>query len=495
MILSRYLSQQRHVPHFLCIEIIVRQLYASGVNNLDQFLEMVKQCNDAVSKVVWGPAMLLLLLFTGILFTVWSKFFQFTNCKLWMQHTAGSFFHKKSKKTEKNKSGISAFQAMTTALAGAIGTGNIVGVATAITLGGAGSIFWMWVASLFGMMTIFAENILGVKYRRKNTNGEYVGGPMYYIEYGLKQKWMAILFAIFCMIATLGMGNMTQANSIAGALYETFSIEPKYTGLILCLLVGSIIFGGVGRIAKFSEKIVPFMAFFYLAGGLIVIFVHAKALPGVFSWIVKDAFSFSAAAGGGIGFLTSHAIKYGIARGVFSNEAGLGSSPIIYAASEEKEPVVQGMWGIFQVFFDTIIGCSVTALCILCSGAADSGKDGVALSTAAFETVFGQFGSIFVTVSIAMFAFATMVGWSYYGERSLEYIAGEKFIPVYKAFYAIMILFGCVMDLNLVWDLSDTFNGLMAIPNLIALLFLSKEVMNETKDYQKKLSKRSHAKK
>lgn len=443
----------------------------------------MEQGNEVVNRIVWGPVMLCFLLFVGIQFTLRLKFFQVVKIKLWLKNTVGTFFHRSPKK-ERDSHAISPFQAMTTALAGAIGTGNIVGVATAITLGGPGAIFWMWVASFFGMMTVFSENVLGIRYRCKNKRGEWTGGPMYYIEKGLHKKWLSTVFCIACILASFGMGNMTQANSIAGALEDGFGISPKITGIIVAALVGCIIFGGIKRIAKVTEKVVPFMALFYMTGAIVVIVAHAGLIPGVFKQIVAQAFSLQSAAGGAGGCVMAAAVKYGVARGVFSNEAGLGSSPIIHSASDTKEPVVQGMWGIFQVFLDTIVMCTMTALCILTSGALESGKEGVALSTAAFATVFGRFGSLYVAISIVLFAFATIVGWSFYGERSVEYLAGNsKPIPLYKAVYVVMVAFGCVIDLRLVWSISDTFNGLMSIPNLIAVLLLSSEVVSVTKDY------------
>lgn len=308
---------------------------------------------------------------------------------------------------------------------------------------------------------------------------------MYYIEKGLHKKWLAAAFSVACILASFGMGNMTQANSIAGALQEGFGVSPKVTGIVVAALVGLIIFGGIQRIAKVTEKIVPFMALFYMAGALAVLAVHASSIPGVLKDIVQQAFSLQSAAGGAGGCVMAAAVKYGIARGVFSNEAGLGSTPIVHSASDTTEPVEQGMWGIFQVFLDTLVMCTMTALCILCSGAVESGKEGVALSTAAFSTVFGRFGSLFVAVSIVLFAFATIVGWSFYGERSIEYLSSgsRKSIPIYKAAYVVAVAFGCVMDLRLVWSISDTFNGLMAIPNLIALLLLSSQVVAITKEY------------
>ncbi len=431
----------------------------------------IETISKTVNSIVWGPAILLFLIFVGIYFSIKFRFFQIWGIKEWLFGTIKGFF----KKSENGK--ISSFQAVTTSLAGAIGTGNIVGVATAITLGGPGAIFWMWIGAFLGMMTIFAENILGGLYKQKNINGEVVGGPMYYIEKGMGKKWLAIFFSIACIGSTLGMGNMTQSNSLAGALYEGFNINPKFTAIILGIIVTIIIFGGVSRIVSVSEKLVPFMAIFYITGGLAVIFINIDSMGKVFHDIFKDAFNFQSAGAGIIGIVTSKAIKYGIARGTFSNEAGLGSSPIIYAAANVDDPKQQGMLGIFQVFFDTIIGCTITAFCILCTGVTGSGEEGVALSTKAFETVFGNFGSYFVSISIVLFSFSTIVGWSYFGQRAFEYIFGLKSVAIYKSIYIVALLFGCVMNLNLVWELSDTFNGLMMIPNLIALLVLSKQIV------------------
>lgn len=451
---------------------------------MQNLLDLIEKINVVVNNIVWGPVMLAFLMFVGVYFSIRLRWFQLVHVKLWIKKTVGEICNNSAKKQKSSNGGISSFQAMTTALAGSIGTGNIVGVATAITLGGPGSVFWMWAASIVGMMTIFAENILGMKYRCKNSKGQPVGGPMYYIERGLGKRWLAVFFSIACTLAAFGMGNMAQSNSIAGALNQMVGIEPRYSGIIVASLVLVIIFGGVNRIAKVTEKVVPFMSMFYIVGGLVVIFSNATIIPEVFSKIFKSAFDFKCVIGGVGGFGVYKAMKYGISRGVFSNEAGLGSSPIIYAAVDEEEPVVQGMWGIFQVFFDTILGCTITALCILCTGVVEQGKDGVELSISAFESVFGNWGATFVSISIILFAFSTLVGWSYYGERAVEYITSDWGVVIYKAVYIVIIMFGSVMNLRLVWDISDTFNGLMAIPNLIALMFLSNEIIKEVKEYK-----------
>lgn len=449
---------------------------------MQEFASWLERINGILNSIVWGPAVLSLILIAGIWFSLRSGFFQFTGIRVWWDKTFRTLFRRKKTKQKKEK-GISPFQALTTALAGSIGTGNIVGVATALTLGGPGAIFWMWIAAFFGMMTVFAEIVLGVRYRVRNKRGEWAGGAMYYIERGLGCKPLAVFFAVACVLASFGMGNMTQSNSIAGALQESFSVPPGYTALIVAVGCGIIIFGGIRRVAWVTEKVVPFMALFYLAGGILVVAVYYRTVPGVLKEIVTQAFSPAAFAGGGGGYVAARAIKYGIARGVFTNEAGLGSSSIVHSAAETEEPAEQGMWGIFQVFVDTIVVCTVTALCILCTGVLPGGKQGAALSTAAFGAVFGRFGSVFVAVSIAFFAFATLIGWSFYGERSVEYLAGERFLPAYRLLFAAASALGCAMDLKLVWEISDTFNGLMAIPNLIALLVLSGEVVKILQNY------------
>lgn len=450
--------------------------------NVDAVLGFVERANHVVNAVVWGPLMLALIIFVGVMFSVRLRFFQIFKCKLWLQQTFGSLFNKENLKDGK-KDGITPFQAVSTALASAIGTGNVVGVATAITLGGPGAVFWMWIAAFFGMMTTFAENVLGLKYRTVNELGEKVGGPMYYIEKGLGQRWMACFFAFACILASFGMGNMTQANSIAASLKKSFNLSPEVVGLVLAAIIGCIIFGGVKRISQVSAKIVPFMTIFYILGGLVVIVAHAKNLPKALFDIISGAFNRRSVSGGATGFIMSNAIKYGISRGVFSNEAGLGSSPIVHAASNEIEPVNQGMWGIFQVFVDTILVCSITALCILTSGVTPEDKDGAMLSAQAFSSTFGGFGEKFVAISISLFAFATIVGWSYYGERCVEYLSNRKNILIYKAVYILFVMFGSVMKLDLVWGISDTFNGLMAFPNLIALVLLSGEVVRAARTY------------
>lgn len=436
-------------------------------------METLRFVNEKINGIVWGPYMLLLLIGVGIFYTVKLKGFQLFGFRVWWNKTAMSVFRKQH--SENNTAGISSLQAMSTALAGSVGTGNIVGVASAIAMGGAGAVFWMWIAAFFGMATVFAENVLGVRYRIRK-NGKYVGGPMYYIEKGLGCKWLAVIFAVICTAASLGMGNMTQSNSVAGALKSGFGVPVEISGIILSVLVGIIIFGGISRIAHLTEKLVPVMTVLFVIGVLVVILCHITAIPSALLCIISEAFDLKSAAGGFMGYGMSLAIKYGVSRGVFSNEAGLGSSPIVHAAAETDSPYTQGMWGIFQVFIDTIVLCTLMALAILTSGIDYTGMDGITLSTQAFESVLGKLGSMFVSLSIILFAFGTLVSWSYYGEKSLEYLTGGRFIRLYRVIYAAITYFGCVMGISLVWELSDTLNGLMALPNLIALILLSDKV-------------------
>ena len=439
----------------------------------------IEQVNGFLHPLIWGWPILAAILLVGANFSFRLGFFQFTKCKLWLKITAGNIFSPKPRGSD----GISPFQALTTALAGSIGTGNIVGVATALTLGGPGAIFWMWVSALLGMMTIFAENVLGMEYRLKNPDGTWRGGAMYYIERGIHSRPLAVVFSAGCVLASFGMGNMAQSNSIAGALEDTFGIPGGWTGLFLTALLLAVTFGGIRRIARVTEKLVPFMALGYLFAAAAVLFCHRDALGGVLREIVDGAFGLRPAAGGVCASAMISAMKTGVSRGIFTNEAGLGSSVMAHSGSSGTEPVEQGMWGIFQVFVDTIVMCTVTALVILSSGAAAGGKDGAALSAAAFSTVFGRFGGILVSVSIALFAFATLLGWSYYGECGVRYLAGSRAVPPYRVLFALMAFLGCGMELRLVWDVCDTLNGFMAFPNLIALFLLSGEVVGETGRY------------
>lgn len=573
---------------------------------MDKIIKIVTSVNSAVNGVVWGVPMLVLILSTGIYMTVRTGFFQITKIKHWANETFLAIFKKRSVTKTKDKKAISQFQALSTALAATIGTGNIAGVATAIAVGGPGAVFWMWLSAFFGMMTNYSENVLGIFYRKKNDLGEWSGGAMYYINEGLKDrkgfrhiaKPLAALFSVFCLLASFGIGNMTQVNSISSAMKSSFNIPAIVTGVVLALIAALVIVGGIKRIASVTEKLVPFMALFYIIGCLVIFFSNFHQIPYVFSSIFSNAFNFEAIAGGVGGYVIKRAVTMGFKRGVFSNEAGLGSSVMVHSASDVKEPVVQGMWGIFEVFFDTIIVCTLTSFVILSSPAesktfneamqsisteaqyfeihtpsdgsvvnliddninalckvapkdaaegtyteyaaktvygqeltvkllnADAangesdftyanvmeirgvqGKNadgtlmidgngnpiitsveitevnGVPLVTYAFSLRLGSFAGKLLAIAILLFAFSTVLGWSFYGTKALEYLFGTKATIVYKVIFVLFVIVGCTMDLSLAWDLGDTFNGLMAIPNLIGVLLLSATVFRITGNY------------
>lgn len=571
---------------------------------MQSFIDTVAKVNGAVNGVVWGIPMLVLIIGTGIFMSVRTGFFQITRIKTWANETFLAIFKKKSVTKTEEKKAITQFQALSTALAATIGTGNIAGVATAVCIGGPGAVFWMWLSALFGMMTSFSENVLGIYFRKKNEHGEWSGGAMYYLEEGLKEKKglrriakpLSVMFAIFCVLASFGIGNMAQSNSISSAMQSNFNIPTVVTGVVLAVIAALVVLGGIKRIAMVTEKLVPFMAIFYIAGCLIIFVMNFRHIPYVFSSIFKSAFSFSAVAGGVGGYIIKRAVTMGFKRGVFSNEAGLGSSVMVNCASDVKEPVIQGMWGIFEVFFDTIIVCTLTAFVILSSPANSvsfeealnnvstqpqyftinytdgetnlidsdinpkyivasddaaegtyteysaktvygqefpvkilnssnvSGENdftfanvmelkgiqakdangnhltnengdpiidsieitevnGVPLVTYAFSQRLGSVSGKILAVAILLFAFSTTLGWSFYGTKALEYLLGTKATIVYKIIFVLFIVIGCTMKLGLAWDISDTFNGLMALPNLIGILSLSGIVVAITKNY------------
>lgn len=463
-------------------------------------IETITKINSAINGFVWGIPMLILLVGTGILMTLLTKVFQLSHFGYWMKHTLGSIFTDKhiTKHTERGDQSISQFQSLCTALAATIGTGNIVGVSSALLFGGPGAIFWMWIVAFFGMMTNYSENVLGIFYRRKNEKNEWSGGAMYYLRDGLGAKkgmkqigtLLAVLFSLFCLLASFGIGNMSQINSIAGNMKVAFGIPNIITGVVLMVLAGLVILGGIKRIASVTEKLVPFMAIIYIIGALVVCILHAGQIVPVFAAIFKGAFAMEAVGGGIVGSGVKMAVTWGMKRGVFSNEAGLGSSVMVHSSSNVKEPVRQGMWGIFEVFADTIVVCTLTALTVLTSGLVDlntgkvlSASEGSALVGEAFSTVFGKLGPAFIAVAILLFAFSTVLGWSHYGSKAFEYLFGSNAIIIYRVIFIVFILGGATMSLELAWDLSDTFNGLMAIPNLIGVLALSPVVCKITKNY------------
>ena len=378
-------------------------------------MDWVLEVNGVVNDLVWGWPFLILIVGTGVLLTVRTRFISFTKFGYMLKQT----FLKIFSKSQVGEGEVTAFQAVSTALAATVGTGNIAGVGTAIAIGGPGAVFWMWIAALFGMATKYGEVVLAIQYREKTEDGRFVGGPMYYLEKGANMRWLAVLFAIFGAAATFGIGNMVQSNSVADSLNATFGIQPWITGVVLAVLVALVIVGGIKKIGKVAEIVVPFMAAIYIIGGLIIIIANIQLVPQAFGVIFRDAFTGSAAAGGFVGSTLTLSIRYGVARGVFTNEAGLGSAPIAHAAATTDHPVRQGLWGIFEVFADTIVLCTITALVIVMTGAVDTGLDGAALTTSAFNEGIA-YGGYIVTFGLIFFAFSTLLGWSYYGERCMD---------------------------------------------------------------------------
>ena len=438
---------------------------------------------------IWNPWLLGAFLLLGLYYSIRSGFFQLFEFRLWMRATVGSLLHSKR---GGEAEGITQFQALSTALASTIGTGSIAGVATAIFYGGPGAVFWMWISAFLGMMTGCAEKTLAVRYRHRGKNGGWEGGPMDYMEKGLGLRGLALAFSLFCVCASIGGGDMVQANSIATALEAAFGWDRLAVGAVTALLTGLVILGGIGRIGRVSEKLVPAMAVLFLAGGAAVLWVHATAVPAALSRIVASAFAPKAALGGTLGYSMASAMRFGVARGVFTNEAGLGSSAMAHAAADVEEPAEEGMWGAFEVFVATLVVCTVTALVILTSGVydetaallaiqsggVDSSMLGSALSAAAFSTVMGAWGGPFVAVCLLMFAFSSLLGWSYYGERGLAYLTGsDRGVGCYRMVFLLFVVAGSVGDVGRVWQVADICNGMMALPNLAALLLLSPEAL------------------
>lgn len=434
-----------------------------------------------INGIVWGPAMLALLAGTGLYLTL--------GLKLTPQRKLFYGFSMLWRGRKSSEEGdISPFNALMTALSATVGTGNIAGVATAVFLGGPGALFWMWVIAVVGMATKFCEAVLAVRFREKDALGNHVGGPMYYIKNGLgeKWKWLGVLFAIFGMLAGFGIGNTIQSNSVADALNSSFSIPPLVTGIIIAVLVALVLLGGIKRIGEVAGKLVPIMAIFYVGGGLIILILHADKIPEAFSQIFYYAFNPSAAAGGFAGATIWMAMRFGIARGVFSNEAGLGSAPIAHAAAQTNNPIRQGTVAMLGTFIDTIIICSITGLVIMVTGAWTSGENGAPLSALAFsQGLPGMWGQYIVSIGLAVFAFTTIIGWSFYSEKCTQFLFGERSNLPFRLLWIIAIPLGTLpgIDLNSLWLVADTLNAMMAIPNLIALLLLSPVVFKLTKDY------------
>ena len=438
-------------------------------------LELLK----ALDAFVWGPPLLLLLVGTGIYLTIRLGLLQLVRLPKAFQ----LIFTK-----DKGHGEVSSFAALCTALAATVGTGNIIGVATAIKVGGPGALFWMWMAAFFGMATKYAEGLLAIKYRTKDANGAVAGGPMHYILLGMGEKWrpLAIFFALAgVLVALLGIGTFTQVNSITESIQNTAQVNPAITALILSIFVGIAVFGGLKSISKVSTAVVPFMAIVYILGTLTVILFNIEKVPATLALIFTSAFSPVAAVGGFAGASIRMAIQNGVARGVFSNESGLGSAPIAAAAAKTNEPVEQGLISMTGTFIDTLIICTLTGLTILVTGVWSGDLNGVALTQSAFSTVFSYFGPALLTIFLVLFAFTTILGWNYYGERCFEFLFGVRFIWLYRVVFVVMVLLGGFIELDMVWIIADIVNALMALPNLIALLVLSPVVIAETKKYFK----------
>ena len=443
-------------------------------------MERSERMIHRLQELVWGPWMLAALLGMGIYFTAAGRCFQLRKFSLWWGETGGSLWRGER---EKSGGGITSFQTACTALAATIGTGNIVGVATALTAGGPGAIFWMWISALIGMMTAYGEAYLGVRYRRREGN-MWISGPMVYLEDRLKLPGMGLVYAFFCMMSSLGMGSMVQANSVAETAAYSFSVPPAVTAAAVTVLTGLVIAGGTKRIAAVSGKLMPAASGIYILFSLAVILSWYDRLPGVFAAILKSAFEPAAAAGGTAGYLVSRSLRYGVSRGVFSNEAGLGTLAILHGAADGGDAQKQGMWAMFEVFFDTIVICSLTALVILLAagGGQAPGVDGAALTAYSFSARLGKAGEYLVSASMIVFAFATLTAWFYMGRQAFSYLILKTGLPVragnrlYMLFYLNAIFLGCLAKLDTVWQLSDIWNGLMALPNLLALFLLRREV-------------------
>ncbi|WP_455027872.1 alanine/glycine:cation symporter family protein [Neisseria elongata] len=453
---------------------------------MEQVEKFIHWLND---NIVWGPVMLVLLVGTGIWLTLILRGLQFGMLFYALKQAFRP--HPKKDDGSDHEGDVSHFGALMTALSATIGTGNIAGVATAVVTGGPGAVFWMWITAIFGMATKYGEGVLAVKYRVTNSKGEMSGGPMYYIENGLgkKWKWLAFLFAFFGVMASFGIGSTVQANSVAQAVHSSFGIDTWITGVVLTLITAFVVLGGIQSISRVSSVVVPFMAVLYIVGGLVVVAMHFDLLLPALKVIMQDAFTGQAVAGGVVGTV----IRYGVARGVFSNEAGMGSAPIAAAAAKTDHPVRQALVSMTGTFLDTIIVCSITGIVLVMGILQSNGGtfavpdlEGAALTTATFDAMLSGYGGWVVTIGLIFFAYSTTLGWCYYGEKCATYVFGDKSVPMYRVIYVATVMLGTVLSMDMVWAAADTFNGLMAVPNLIALLLLSKVIVQETRDFKAK---------
>lgn len=445
-------------------------------------IETIESINGVINGVVWGPPFMVLLMGTGLYLTIRLKFFQFTHLIPAWNQTFGQFF---SGRATGEPGAITSFQAICSAMAGTIGVGNIAGVSTAMALGGPGAVFWMWMSALVGMATKFGEAALGVRYREINPQtGEVSGGVMYYIEKGLGQswRWLAVVYALLSGLAAFGIGNMVQSNTVAAELQTRLGLPPAITGIIILVLVGMVTLGGITRIAKTTEKIVPTMAVLYVVGSTLIVLLNLSQVPAAIGAIFYYAFNPSDALGSFQGAAVGMAVRYGIARGIFSNEAGLGAASIVHAQAQNT-PARQGMWGMWEVFIDTIIVCTMTALAVLVTGSLETGETGAVLASTAFDSALPGFGGWIVTIGIVLFAYSTMLTWNFYGEKSWEYVFGPRVVIVYRVLFLGFLFIGAIGGLVLIWDIADTLNGLMAAPNLVALLLLASPLVSEKNRY------------
>ena len=469
---------------------------------MDRINKILNFIND---NILWGIPMIVAILATGIFLSIRTRFLQVRKFGTAINSTIVPMMKPTGKKKDKkaNAKTVSQFEAFSAAISGTVGTGNMVGVATALISGGPGAIFWMWISAFFGLVTNYSENVLGLYYRKKDKKGEMCGGPMYYISNGLKIKWLAFLFAFCCSLAAVGMG-MVQSNSISGTLQNTIAGEPSRVisivcGIVVVLLTALIVVGGIKRIGKVSSYIVPFMALLFILMSLVILGINVTAIPKAFSLIFTSAFSFRSVSGGFLGYVIMKGMRFGFARGIFSNEAGLGSSVIAHSASETKEPVKQGLWGILEVFIDTFVVCTLTALSLLTvcikSGAYDftdiagntaNNLSGSAIAPFAFTQTFGTVGQVIFSIILPLFAFTTILAWAYYGEKAVQYLFGKKgdtAALIFKILYVALLFVGAMVKSDFVWALDDMFNAMMALPNLVALIFLSKQIVAVTKNY------------
>ena len=436
------------------------------MNSMNSLVESIIEINSAVNAVVWGPPLMILLVGVGILLTIYTGGIQFRRLPLAFREVLGKLFQKDS-----GTGSVTPFKALATALASTVGVGNIAGVATAIALGGPGALFWLLVSGVFGMATKFSEIVIALHYRERDASGVMRGGAMYVLSKGLKMPWLGSAFALFTALAAFGIGNMVQANSVADAVFASYSIPRQTTAIVLCVLVAMVVLGGIQRIAQLTIVLVPFMCLSYIGGALFIVFRHFGQIPEMAGLVIDSAFTGHAAVGGFAGATIMQALRMGIARGLFSNEAGLGSAAIVHASASTDHPVRQGLYGIFEVFVDTIVVCLLTGMVILLTDTWTTGLNGATLSAKAFEVGLpGVWGHLVVSTGLITFAFSTIVGWAFYGETGVTYLFGTKAILPYRLLWIVFVYLGATGSLQVVWGIADTLNGLMAIPNLIAIL-------------------------